>query len=69
MSGPECYRFALGHPAVDVVLTGARSYEELAANAQGVIAGPLEPARLDEVKRFGDAVRATATGTLGFLGV
>ena len=68
MSGPECYRFALGHPAVDVVLAGARSYEELAANAQGVVAGPLDDARLDEVKRFGDAVRSTATGTLGFLG-
>ncbi len=68
MSAPECYRFALGHPAVDVVLCGAGSYEELAANVQGVSAGPLAPERLDEVKAFGDAVRATATGTFGFLG-
>jgi aryl-alcohol dehydrogenase-like predicted oxidoreductase len=69
MSGPECYRFTLSHPAVDVVLCGARSYEELRANALGVALGPLEPARLDEVRRFGDAVRATATGTVGFAGV
>jgi aryl-alcohol dehydrogenase-like predicted oxidoreductase len=68
MSGPECYRFAIGHPSVDTVLCGAGSYEELAANAAGVMQGPLPAARLDEVKRFGDAVRATATGSLGFLG-
>ena len=68
MSGPECYRFALGNPAVDVALCGAASYDELAENVRGLSAGPLDPARLVEVRRFGDAVRATATGKVGFLG-
>ncbi len=68
MTAPECYRFALGHGAVDTVLCGAGSYDELLANARGVMQGPLPEARLREVKAFGDAVRATATGTLGFLG-
>ncbi len=68
MSPPECYRFAIGHSAVDTVLCGAGSYEELEANAKGVMQGPLELPRLAEVKQFGDAVRATATGSLGFLG-
>jgi aryl-alcohol dehydrogenase-like predicted oxidoreductase len=68
MSAPECYRFALSHPSVDVVLCGAGSYEELRANALGVRLGALEPARLDEVKRFGDAVRGTVAGTVGFAG-
>jgi aryl-alcohol dehydrogenase-like predicted oxidoreductase len=68
MSAPECYRFALGHDAVDVVLCGARTYDELSESAAGVALGPLPPERLDEVRRFGDAVRATATGKLGFLG-
>jgi aryl-alcohol dehydrogenase-like predicted oxidoreductase len=68
MSPPECYRFAVSHPAVDVVLCGARSFEELVADAEGVRQGPLDPPRLDEIRRFGDAVRATARGKLGFGG-
>jgi hypothetical protein len=68
MSAPECYRFSLGHPSVDVVLCGPRSFEELAVDAEGVRQGPLEAARLDEVRRFGDAVRATARGRIGFGG-
>ncbi len=68
MSPPECYRFALGHPSVDVVLCGAASYDELRQNAEGVTEGPLPAARLEEVKRFGDAVRGAATGRLGFAG-
>jgi aryl-alcohol dehydrogenase-like predicted oxidoreductase len=68
MSAPECYRFAVSHPAVDVVLCGARSWDELVADAQGVTQGPLEEPRLNEIRRFGDAVRATARGKLGFGG-
>lgn len=69
MSAPECYRFSLSHPMVDVVLCGPRSFEELALDAEGVREGALPAARLDDVKRFGDAVRATATGRIGFGGV
>jgi aryl-alcohol dehydrogenase-like predicted oxidoreductase len=69
MSAPECYRFALGHPAVDVVLCGAKSFDELKENADGVREGPLPTERLTEVKSFGDAVRSAATGRLGFAGV
>lgn len=68
MTAPECYRFALMHPKVDVVLTGPRDYQELADNAKGVLAGPLEAARVDEIKKFGDAVRSTVTGRVGFAG-
>jgi predicted aldo/keto reductase-like oxidoreductase len=68
MSAPECYRFALGHPAVDVVLCGAKSFDELRQNAEGVLQGPLPPERLSEVMSFGDAVRSAATGRLGFAG-
>jgi len=62
MTGPECYRFVLGHPAVDVALCAARSGAELAEDVAGVLEGPLDPARLDEVRRFGDAVHANARG-------
>ncbi|EYF03491.1 aldo/keto reductase [Chondromyces apiculatus] len=68
MTAPECYRFALGHPAVDTTLCGAGSLAELRENVAGVLEGPLHEQRLEEVRRFGDAVRATATSRLGFAG-
>jgi aryl-alcohol dehydrogenase-like predicted oxidoreductase len=69
MTAPECYRFSLGHPRVAVALCGASSFEELAADVAGVLLGPLEPARLEEVRRFGDAVRSTVRGRIGFSGI
>jgi aryl-alcohol dehydrogenase-like predicted oxidoreductase len=69
MTGPECYRFALGHPSVDVVLCGARTFDELRENVEGVKLGPLPEQRLEQIRRFGDAVRSTARGKIGFLGV
>lgn len=62
MTGPECYRFVLGHPAVGLALCAARSGTELDGNVAGVREGPLDPARLEEVRRFGDAVHANARG-------
>jgi aryl-alcohol dehydrogenase-like predicted oxidoreductase len=67
MTAPECYRFTLGHPRVGLALCGASTYDELCANVQGVLAGPLPADRLAEVTAFGDAVRATARGKIGFL--
>lgn len=68
MTAPECYRFVLSHPRVDVVLCGAADFAELAADVEAVERGPLEAGRLEEVRAFGDRVRATATGRLGFMG-
>lgn len=62
MTAPECYRFALGHDAVDVALVGAKTYAELEADVRGVLEGPLPAERIEEVKRFGDAVRSGARG-------
>jgi aryl-alcohol dehydrogenase-like predicted oxidoreductase len=59
LSAAECYRFALGHPAVDTVLCAARTREELCMDVAGVLKGAIEPARLEEVRRFGDAVHAS----------
>ncbi len=67
MTAPECYRFTLTHPRVGLTLCGAATYDELAADVTGVLAGPLPADRLAEVHRFGDAVRSTARGKLGFL--
>jgi aryl-alcohol dehydrogenase-like predicted oxidoreductase len=62
MTAAECYRFALSHPAVDTVLCGARTPEELREDAWGAAAGPLDPERSVEVRRFGDAVHTAARG-------
>ncbi len=62
LSAPDCYRFALTNPAVDTVLCAARSAEETRENVHGVLAGPLDEARLREVRAFGDAVHAHAQG-------
>ena len=69
MTPAECYRFPLTHPMVDVVLCGPRSWNELVADVEGVASGPITGERLREVKRFGDAVRKTATGRIGFRGI
>jgi aryl-alcohol dehydrogenase-like predicted oxidoreductase len=62
MSPGECYRFALSHPAVDTVWCAARTPAELDEDVAAVRAGGLAPARLEEVRRFGDAVHAAARG-------
>jgi len=62
MSAPECYRFVLAHPSVDMALCAATSIEELRADVVGVLQGPLAPSRTEEVRRFGDAVHAAARG-------
>jgi aryl-alcohol dehydrogenase-like predicted oxidoreductase len=67
MTAPECYRFALAHPAVDGALCAARTYAELEEDVAGVLAGPLPPERLAEVLRFGDAVHRTARGGARFM--
>ncbi len=66
MSPEECYRFALSHDKVDVVLCGPKTYAELEQNARGVALGPLAPERLAEVRAFGDVVRSHASSRLVF---
>jgi hypothetical protein len=62
MTAGECYRFALSNPAVDLVLCAARSPAELRQDVAEVREGPLDAARLEDVRRFGDAVHAAARG-------
>jgi aryl-alcohol dehydrogenase-like predicted oxidoreductase len=62
MPAGDCYRFALSHPAVDTVLCAARTPAELGEDVSAALEGPLADARLAEVRRFGDAVHATARG-------
>lgn len=67
MAPAECYRFALSHPCVDVALCAARTPEELRDDVAGALQGPLDETRLQEVRRFGDAVHATARGGMRWM--
>jgi aryl-alcohol dehydrogenase-like predicted oxidoreductase len=68
MSPGECYRFALGHPCVDTVLCGAKTFDELATNVRAAQQGPIAQERLAEIKQFGDLVRAKVTSKIVFAG-
>ena len=60
MTAPECYRFALSHPAVCTVMCAARTRGEVDENVAGVLKGPLdlslihisEPTRPELVSRM-----------------
>jgi aryl-alcohol dehydrogenase-like predicted oxidoreductase len=62
MTAGECYRFVLGHPAVDIALFAPRSADELREDVVEVLEGPLDRERLTEVRRFGDAVHESVSG-------
>jgi aryl-alcohol dehydrogenase-like predicted oxidoreductase len=62
MTAPECYRFVLANPSIDVALCAAGTLAELAEDVAGVNAGPLPAERMTEVRAFGDAVHAHARG-------
>ncbi len=68
MTAGECYRFAANHPKVDTVLCGAATFAELEADVRAVLEGPLPADRLEQVRAFGDIVRKTPTGGIGFVG-
>ncbi len=62
LRGPECYRFVLDHPMVDMVWCAAATPVELREDVEGALEGPLAPERRAEMCRFGDAVHESARG-------
>ncbi len=56
----DCYRFALTHPAVDVVLAGPRDGAELDEALAAIDRGPMSDDELAWMKRVGQAVRQPA---------
>jgi len=56
MTAPDCYRFCLSNPNVDVVLTGPKTNAELEMNLAGLGRGPLAPEEETWMREFGRAV-------------
>ncbi len=60
--GSDCYRFALSHPSVDVVLAGPRDRAELDEALVALDRGPMAKDELAWMKRVGVAVRRESLG-------
>ncbi len=56
-SATDSYRFALSHPAVDLVLTGLRNRHEIDEAVQSMGRGPLSESQLRFMSRYGDLIR------------
>lgn len=55
-TAPDCYRFALSNPHVDVVLTGPKTREQLAENLAVFDKGPMEGEEMAWMREFGRVV-------------
>lgn len=61
-SGADCYRFALTHPKVDVVLSGPASAEHMNEAVRALELGPLTEEEMAWMRRIGDHVHASRSG-------
>ncbi len=52
----DCYRFALSHPAVSMVLCGPANREQMQEAIRALDAGPLDPDEQARLRRIGDHV-------------
>jgi predicted aldo/keto reductase-like oxidoreductase len=55
-TAPDCYRFVLSHPAVDVCISGAKTVEQMRENLSVLDAGPMSEDELARMRRIGDHV-------------
>ena len=55
-SATDCYRFALGHPAVDMVLCGPADRDQMHEALRALEQGPLAPEERARMERIGDHI-------------
>ena len=58
LSGADCYRFALSHPAVDVAMTGPADVAQMREALRALDLGPLSEEEMARARKIGDHVRA-----------
>jgi len=56
LSASDCYRFALSHPAVDLVLCGPADRKQMREGVRALELGPLDAEELERMRRIGDHV-------------
>ena len=55
-SAPDCYRFVLSHPNVDVCMVGARNREQMQQNLRVLDTGPMNAEELGRMRTIGDHI-------------
>jgi predicted aldo/keto reductase-like oxidoreductase len=55
-TAPDCYRFVLSHPAVDVCMMGARTLEQMRENLSVLEQAPMTEEELNRMRKIGDYV-------------
>jgi len=55
-SAPDCYRFVLSHPGVDICMVGAKTLDQMRQNLTVLDTGPMTPDELHRMRRIGDYV-------------
>lgn len=53
-SAPDCYRFVLSNPAVDVCMVGARNIEMMREDLVTLNQGPMSEKELERMRKIGD---------------
>jgi aryl-alcohol dehydrogenase-like predicted oxidoreductase len=55
-TGADCYRFAMSHPHVDVVMSGPANAEQMREALRALELGPMSDEELARMRRIGDAL-------------
>lgn len=55
-SAPDCYRFVLSNPSVDVCMMGAKNIQQMRENLSVLDLGPMTEAELSRMRRIGDFI-------------
>lgn len=61
-TAPDCYRFVLSHPAVDVAMCGPKDLGQMRENLGALDQGPLGPEEMARMHRIGDHVHEHSRG-------
>jgi aryl-alcohol dehydrogenase-like predicted oxidoreductase len=55
-TGSDCYRFAMSHPHVDVVMSGPANAEQMREALRALELGPMSDDELGRMRRIGDGI-------------
>jgi predicted aldo/keto reductase-like oxidoreductase len=56
LSGADCYRFVLSHPAVDVCMSGPADMAQMAEALKALEKGPMSEGEMARARRIGDHI-------------
>jgi predicted aldo/keto reductase-like oxidoreductase len=62
LSGSDCYRFVLSHPAVDVCISGPKDSGQMKEALKALELGPLNEPEMERIRKIGDYVHQHTSG-------